>query len=46
MVDIDNNKLIGLLIISWGGLFLNQEHKQKRKEKAKTMGAILDKKDR
>ena len=44
MVGIDNNKLIVLLRISWDGLLLCQEHK--RKEKAKTVGASLDKKER
>ena len=44
MAGIDSNKLIGLLIISWDGLLLSQEHK--RKEKAKTMGASSDKKER
>ena len=32
MVDIGNNKLIGLLIISWGGLLLSQEHMWKKGE--------------
>ena len=32
MVDIDNNKLIGLLMISWGGLLLSQEHIWKKGE--------------
>ena len=36
MAGTDNNKLIGLLTISWDSLLLSQEHK--RKEKAKTMG--------
>ena len=30
MVDIDNNKLIGLIIISWGGLLLSQGRKQRQ----------------
>ena len=34
MEDIDNNKLIGLLIITGGDLLLNQEHiKEKRKRR-------------
>ena len=33
MADIDNNKLIGLLVISWGGLLLTQEHIYKKKRK-------------
>ena len=44
MAGIDNKKLIGLLIISWDGLLLSQEHK--RKKKAKTIGASSDKKER
>ena len=32
MADIDNNKLTGLLIISWGGLLLSQEHIEKKRE--------------
>ena len=45
MEDIDNNKLMGLLIIAGGGLLLSQEP-CKRKEKTKTMGASLNKKER
>ena len=37
MVDIDNNRLIELLIIYWGGLLLNQEHIYK-KEKSEDNG--------
>ena len=33
MAGIDNNKLIGLLIISWDGLLLRQEHKKKKKRR-------------
>ena len=34
MEDIDNNKLMGLLIITEGGLLLSQEHiKEKRKRR-------------
>ena len=33
MAGIDNKKLIGLLIISWDGLLLSQEHKKKRKQR-------------
>ena len=34
MVDIDNNKLMGLLIIAGGSLLLNKEHiKEKRKQR-------------
>ena len=29
MADIDNNKLMGLLIIAGGGLLLSQEHIKK-----------------
>ena len=43
-MDIDNNKLMGLLIIAGGGLLLSPEYK-KTKEKTMTMGASLDKKD-
>ena len=45
MEDIDNNKLMGLLIIAGGGLLLSQEP-YKRKEKTKTLGASLNKKER
>ena len=45
MEDIDNNKLMGLLIIAGGGLLLSQEHIKERR-KTKTMGASLDKKER
>ena len=30
MVDIDNNRLIGLIIISWGDLLLSQGRKQRQ----------------
>ena len=34
MVDIDNNKLMGLLTIAGGTLLLSQEHiKEKRKQR-------------
>ena len=34
MVDIDTNKLMGLLIIAGGGLLLSQEHiKERRKQR-------------
>ena len=34
MEDIDNNKLMGVLIITGGGLLLRQEHiKEKRKRR-------------
>ena len=45
MEDIDNNKLMGLLIIAGGGLWLSQEHIKERRSK-KAMGASLDKKER
>ena len=45
MVDIDNNKLIVLLIISLVVCYW-AKNIYKRKEKAKNMGAILDKEDR
>ena len=45
MKDIDNNKLMGLLIIVGGGFLLNQDHMKERK-KTKIMGACLDKKER
>ena len=45
MEDIDNNKLMGLLIIAGGGLLLSQEHIKERRN-TKTMGASLDKKER
>ena len=32
MAGIDNNKLIGLLIISWDGLLLSQEHKKRESD--------------
>ena len=44
MADIDNNKLMGLLITAGGGLLLGQGHK--RKEKTKTMVASLNRKER
>ena len=45
MADIDNNKMMGFLIIDGRSLLLSQEHINK-KEKMKTMGASLDKKER
>ena len=39
------SKLMGLLIIAGGGLLLSQEP-CKRKEKTKTLGASLNKKER
>ena len=42
MVDIDINKLIRFLIIS-GGVCYWAKNIYKRKEKAKIIGAILDK---
>ena len=45
MADIDNNRLMGLLIIiAGGGLLLGQEYI--RNEKKKTVGASLNKKER
>ena len=41
MTDIDNSKLIGLLIIAGGGLLLSQNYIKERR-----MGASLDKKER
>ena len=32
MEDIDNNKLMGLLIITGGGLLLSQEHIKERRK--------------
>ena len=46
MEDIDNSKLMGLLIIAGGGLLLNQEYNYIRKEIKKTVGASLNKKGR
>ena len=45
MTDIDNNKLMRLLIIAGGG-FDTDPRTYKRKKKTKTMGASLDKKER
>ena len=45
MADIDNNKLIGLLIIAGESLLLSQEHIKERREKKK-MGASSYKKGR
>ena len=42
MVDVDNNKLMGLLIIDGGSLFLTKNIK----EKTKKMGASSGKKKR
>ena len=39
-------KTLGWLIIAEGGLLLSQERTYKRKEKTKTMGASLEKKER
>ena len=46
MEDIDNSKLMGLLIIAGGGLLLNQEYNYIRKEIKKTVSASLNKKGR
>ena len=40
MADIDNNKLIGLLIISWGSLLLSLEHICKKRE-SEDNGCVL-----
>ena len=44
MADIDNNKLMGLLIIVGG--IVTGPRTYERKENTKTMGASLDKKER
>ena len=44
MKDIDNKKLMGLLIIAEEVLLVSQEHE--RKKKTKTVGASFDKKER
>ena len=45
MEDIDNNKLMRLLIIAGEGLLMSQEP-YKRKKKTKTVGASLNEKER
>ena len=45
MADIDNDKLIGLLIIAGESLLLSQEHIKERREKKK-MGSSSYKKER
>ena len=45
MADRDNNKMMRFLIIDGRSLLLSQEHINK-KEKTKTVGVSLDKKER
>ena len=45
MADIDNNKLMGLLIIAGGG-FVPESRTYKTNGKTKTMGASLDMKEK
>ena len=45
MTDIDNNKLIGLLIIAGGGLLLSQEHIKERRKRRQWVRPWIRKRD-
>ena len=45
MEDIDNNKLMGLLIITGGGLLLSQEHIKERRKRKQWMRPWIRKRD-
>ena len=46
MADIDNNKLMGLLIIAGGVLLLNQEHIKQRRKRRQQVRTWIRKRDR
>ena len=46
MEDIDNNKLMGLLIITGGGLLLSQEHIKERRKRRQWVRPRIRKRDR
>ena len=45
MADIDNNRLMGLLIIAGGGLLLSQEHIQERRKQWQWVHPWIRKRD-
>ena len=45
MSDIDNNKLMGLLIIAGGGLLLSQEHIKERRKRRQWVRPWIRKRD-
>ena len=45
MADIDNNKLMGLLIIAGGVLLLNQEHIKQRRKRRQQVRPWIRKRD-
>ena len=45
MADIDNNKLMGLLIIAGGGLLLSQEHIKERRKQRQWVRSSIRKRD-
>ena len=45
MADIDNNKLMGLLIIAGGSLLLGQEHIKERRKQRKWVRCQIRKRD-